>query len=221
MHLSIHTTEPSGRLAISGYGVYRHGTHNPQNPAVNIPLDIVAQVAGWLDSGSDLTSMALVQQSWCYPAQIELFGTVVLKCPIRAQLFVEAFIRNIGPGNPLKRIGIGRLRLECFVHHIYVDIPCNYSQRQFYGNIITVLPLLSNLRSLYIMMRRWDKYIWELELGKFLPEHAPRSLVRLCIQVSEYCKVKTNGYLCRILDASWGPGCSAIRKAAKRWPVEG
>jgi hypothetical protein len=68
-----------------------------QHPEVNIPIDIVAQIVGWLDSGRDLTSMALVQCSWCGPAQAELFRAVILKCPVRAQLFVEAFVRNLGP----------------------------------------------------------------------------------------------------------------------------
>lgn len=129
--------------------------------------------------------MALVQRSWCYPAQVVLFGTIILKCPVRAQLLVEAFVRNIGPGNPLRHMGINRLRLESFVHHIYLDIPENYSQVQFFGNLSTILPLLRNLHSLYIMMRRWDDQIWEVELGRSLPEHAPPSLKRLCIQVSE------------------------------------
>jgi hypothetical protein len=158
-------------------------------PATSIPLDIVTQVAGWLDSGSDLTNMALAQRSWCYPAQVALFGSVVLTCPVRTQLFVEAFVRNMGPGNPLRRMGVDRLRLECFVHHIYLDVPENYSQVHFYGNISTILPLLSNLRSLYIMLRRWDNQIWDIELGKFLPEHAPSSLTQLCIQVSDHCDI--------------------------------
>src|SRR6266849_3153822 len=128
--------------------------------------------------------MALVQRSWCYPAQVKLFGMVILKCPVHAQLFVEAFVRNIGPGNPLRRMGVGRLRLEIFVRHIYMDVPANYPQSQFYDNLVTVLPLLKNLRSLYIVMRRWDDRIWRLELGKFLHENAPLSLERLCIQVS-------------------------------------
>jgi len=138
--------------------------------------------------------MALVQRSWCYPAQSELFGTVILNCPICAQLFVEAFVRNIGPGNPCGRMGIDRLHLETFVRHIYVDVPENYSQVQFYGNLATILPLLSNLRSLYIVIRRWNNHIWEVELGKFLPEHAPPSLERLCIQVCKYCNVKLMSY---------------------------
>jgi hypothetical protein len=157
---------------------------------VHIPIDVVAQFSSWLDSGSDLTNLALVQRSWCHPAQAELFGTVVLKCPIRAQLFVEAFVRNMGPGNPLWHLGIDRLHLENFVRHIYVDIPENYSQKRFYGNLSTILPLLVNLRSLYIVMRRWNNHIWEIELGKFLPEHAPPSLQRLCIQVSNHCNLK-------------------------------
>jgi hypothetical protein len=66
----------------------------------------------------------------------------------------------------------------------------NYSQKCFYGNLSTILPILTNLRSLYIVMRRWNNHIWEIELGKFLPEHAPPSLERLCIQVSKWCKVK-------------------------------
>ena len=99
--------------------------HVVQKPAIYIPLEIVAQISGWLDTGSDLTNMALVQRSWCYPAQAELFSTVILKCPIRMQLFVEAFVRNIGPGNPLWSLRIGRLHLENFVRHIYVDIPEN------------------------------------------------------------------------------------------------
>jgi hypothetical protein len=147
----------------------------------------VAEVVGWLDSGSDLSNAALVQRTWCCPAQVRLFGSVTLKCPLRAQLFVEAFVRNIGPGNPCWRMGMDRLHLECFVRHIYVDVPENYSQVLFYTNLTTILPLLTNLRSLYIMMRRWDSHIWRIELGKYLPEHAPPSLGRLCIQVSEYC----------------------------------
>jgi hypothetical protein len=129
--------------------------------------------------------VALVQRSWCRPAQVELFGTVILKCPIRVQLFVEAFVRNIGPGNPLWNMGIDRLPLESFVRHIYISIPENYSQARFYANIVTILPLLRNLRSMYLVMRRWDNHIWEVQLGTFLPEHAPPSLERLCIQVSQ------------------------------------
>jgi hypothetical protein len=99
-------------------------------------------------------------------------------------------VRNIGPGNPVWHLGIDRLRLEIFVRHIYVDIPENYSQKKFYGNLATILPLLTNLHSLYIVMRRWDNHIWEIELGKFLPDHAPPSLKRLSIQVSNYCNLK-------------------------------
>jgi hypothetical protein len=135
--------------------------------------------------------MALVQRSWCHPAQSELFRTVVLKCPVRAQLFIEAFVRNIGPGNPLWRMGINRVRLESLVRHIYVDIPENYTQGQFYGNLVTIFPLLSNLRSLYLVMRRWNDHIWDVELGKFIPEHAPRSLERLSIEVSKYYRAST------------------------------
>lgn len=147
----------------------------------------MAEVVGWLDSGSDISNVALVQRSWHHPAQIRLFGTVTLKCPVRAQLFVEAFVRNIGPGNPRWQMGMGRLRLERFVRHIYFDVPENYSQVRFYANLTTILPLLSNLRSLYVMMRRWNNHVWQIELGKYLPEHAPPSLERLCIQVSTYC----------------------------------
>ena len=143
-----------------------------------------------MDAGSDLTNMALVQRSWCHPAQVQLYGTVILKCPVRTQLLVEAFVRNMGPGNPSRRLGVDRLRLEIFIRHIYIDIPENYTQAQFYGNIATIFPLLSNLRSLYIVMRCWNNHIWEVELGKFLPEHAPLSLEHLFIQVSQYCNVK-------------------------------
>lgn len=155
-----------------------------------MPIDIVAQIVRWMDVGSDLTNMALVQRSWCHPAQSELFGTVILKCPIRTQLFVEAFVRNIGPGNPLRRMGVDRVHLENFVRHIYVDIPENYTQGRFYGNLVTILPLLRNLRSLYLVMRRWNDHIWDVELGKFLPEHAPPTLNRLCIEVSKHCDVE-------------------------------
>jgi hypothetical protein len=134
--------------------------------------------------------MALVRRSWCYPAQVELFGTVILKCPVRAQLFVEAFVRNIGPASPHWRMGVDRLHLETFVRHIYVDIPENYSQKSFYGNLSTILPLLTNLRSLYVVMRRWNSHIWEIELGRFLPEHAPPSLERLSVQVSKWCQFR-------------------------------
>ena len=103
--------------------------------------------------------MALVQRSWCHPAQAELFGTVILKCPVRVQLFVEAFVRNIGPSNPLQKMGVDRLRLESFVRHVYVDIPENYSQAQFYASLITILPLLNNLCSIYLVMRRWENRI--------------------------------------------------------------
>jgi len=58
--------------------------------------------------------MALVQQSWRHPAQAKLFGMVILKCPVRAQLFVEAFVQNIGPENPHWQMGVDRLRLETF-----------------------------------------------------------------------------------------------------------
>jgi len=128
--------------------------------------------------------MALVQRSWCYPAQVELFRAVILKCPLRAQLFVEAFVRNLGPGNPAIRRGVNRLPLERYVRYIYVDVPENYSQTDFYNSLGSFLPLLTNLQSLYIVMRRWDVYIWDIQLGKHLPEHAPPSLQRLCIQVS-------------------------------------
>ena len=161
--------------------------HGTQKPAVHIPVDIVVEVVGWLDSGSDISNAALVQRSWCYPTQVRLFGAVTLRCPVRTQLFVEAFVRNIGPGNPRWRMGMDRLRLECFVRHIYIDVPENYSQVRFYANITTILPLLRNLRSLYVMMRRWNDHVWQIELGKYLPEHAPPSLERLCIQASIYC----------------------------------
>jgi hypothetical protein len=157
-----------------------------QHPAVSIPIDIVTQIVGWMDSGGDLASMALVQRSWCYPAQVELFRAVILKCPVRAQLFVEAFIRNLGPGNPVMRRGSQRLHLERYVRYIYVDVPENYSQTEFYNSLGSILPLLTNLQSLYILMRRWDKYIWDIQLGKHLPQHAPPSLQYLCIQVSSY-----------------------------------
>jgi hypothetical protein len=132
--------------------------------------------------------MALVQRSWCHPAQVQLFGTVVLKCPVRAQLFVEAFVRNIGPGSPHWRMGVSHLCLETFVRHVYVNIPVNYTQKRFYSNLSTILPLLINMRSLYIVMRCWSNHIWEIEFGRFLPEHAPPSLEHLCIQVSKQCK---------------------------------
>lgn len=138
--------------------------------------------------------MALVQRSWCHPAQAELFGTVILTCPVRVQLFVEAFVRNIGPGNPLQKMGVDRLRLESFVRHVYVDIPENYSQARFYASLVTILPLLNNLRSIYLVMRRWENRIWEVELGRLMPEHAPPSLERLCIQVSKDCGVKMISY---------------------------
>jgi hypothetical protein len=150
---------------------------------------------GWTpEATSQIWPSFNVQRSWCYPAQAELFSTVILKCPIRIQLFVEAFVRNIGPGNPLWNLRIGRLHLESFVRHIYVDIPENYSQARFYANLITILPLLGNLRSIFIVMRRWENHIWQIELGKLLPEHAPPSLERLCIQVSRYCNVKMMSY---------------------------
>jgi len=155
-----------------------------QHPAVNIPLDVVTQIVRWLDSGCDLANVALVQRSWCYPAQVELFRAVILKCPLRAQLFVEAFVRNLGPGNPAIRRGVNCLPLERYVRYIYVDVPENYSQADFYNSLGSFLPLLTNLQSLYIVMRRWDVYIWDIQLGKHLPEHAPPSLQRLCIQVS-------------------------------------
>jgi len=44
-------------------------------------------------------------------------------------------------------------------------------------------------------MRRWENHIWQVELGKLLPEHAPPSLKRLCIQVSRYCNVTINHVL--------------------------
>jgi hypothetical protein len=160
-----------------------------QHPAVSIPIDIVTQIVGWMDSGGDLASMALVQRSWCYPAQVELFRAVILKCPVRAQLFVEAFIRNLGPGNPVMRRGSQRLHLERYVRHIYVDVPENYSQDEFYGSLATILPLLDNIHSLYIVLRSWDKYIWNVLLGSYLPEHAPSSLQLLSIEVSRYFNI--------------------------------
>jgi hypothetical protein len=138
--------------------------------------------------------MALVQRSWCEPEQRELLRAVIFKCPVRVQLFVEAFIRNLGPGNPLIRKDVYRSRLETFVHHIYLDIPENFSQAEFYGNLITILPLLENLRSLYIVMRRWDDYVWNVQLGRYLPEHAPPRLQRLCMQVSGSCNVHVTSY---------------------------
>jgi hypothetical protein len=194
MQPSIRISTPNGRLAYVFGHKAMYEAHHAQKPAIYLPLEIVAQISGWLDTGSDLTNMALVQRSWCYPAQAELFSTVILKCPIRIQLFVEAFVRNIGPGNPLWNLRIGRLHLESFVRHIYVDIPENYSQARFYANLITILPLLGNLRSIFIVMRRWENHIWQIELGKLLPEHAPPSLERLCIQVSRYCNVKMMSY---------------------------
>jgi hypothetical protein len=165
-----------------------------QQTAVNIPFDIVCQIAGWLNVGSHLTNMALVQRSWCEPVQRELFRAVILKCPIRAQLLVEAFVRNIGPGNPFKRRGAGRSPLENFVYHIYLDIPENFSQAEFYGNLATILPLLENLRSLYIVMRSWNEHVWTVQLGTDLPEHAPPSLQRLCIQVSGLYNIRVTLY---------------------------
>jgi hypothetical protein len=50
---------------------------------IDIPLDVVAQIFGWLGVGRDLTNVALVQQLWCHLVQTELFGTVILKCPLR------------------------------------------------------------------------------------------------------------------------------------------
>jgi hypothetical protein len=161
-----------------------------QHPAVHIPIDIVAQIVGWLDSGRDLTNVALVQRSWCDPAQAELFRAVILKCPVRAQLFVEAFVRNLGPDNPATRRGAQRLHLERFVRYIYVDVPENYSQTEFYNSLVTILPLLTNLQSLYILMRCWDKYIWDIQLGKHLPQHAPPSLQCLYIQVSSRLNIQ-------------------------------
>jgi hypothetical protein len=160
-----------------------------QHPAVHIPIDIVAQIVGWLDSGRDLTNVALVQRSWCDPAQAELFRAVILKCPVRAQLFVKAFVRNLGPDNPATRRGAQRLHLERFVRYIYVDAPENYSEEEFYGSIASILPLLDNIRSLYIVLRSWDQYIWNVLLGKYLPEHAPSSLQQLSIQVSRYFNI--------------------------------
>jgi hypothetical protein len=157
-----------------------------KHPAVNIPLDVVIQIVGWLDSGCDLANMALVQRSWCYPAQVELFRAVILKCPLRAQLFVEAFVRNLGPGNPAIRRGVNRLPLERYVRYIYVDVPENYSQVEFYGNLASILPLLDRLCSLYVVLRCWDKYIWNAQLGSYLSEFAPPSLQFLSIQVSGY-----------------------------------
>lgn len=174
---------------------------------VHIPYDIVAQVAGWLDSGGDLTNMALVQRSWCHPVQLELFRAVILKCPVRAQLFVAAFVQNLGPGNPSIRSGANRLPLERYVRHILLDVPENFSQAEFYGNLATILPLLENLCSLYVVMRRWNDYAWQLQLGKYFPEHAPPSLQRLCIQVSRFYnvhiyRISIHGHFSGSL---WGP----------------
>jgi len=156
---------------------------------VNIPYDIVAQVARCLDSRGDLTNMALVQRSWCYPVQLELFRAVILKCPVCAQLFVAAFVQNLGPGNPSIRSGTNRVPLERYVRHILLDVLENFSQEEFYGNLATILPLLENLRLLYVITQRWDDYAWQLHLGKYLPEHALPSLQRLCIQVSRFYNV--------------------------------
>jgi len=192
-----------------------------QKPPVVAPLDVVANIAKHLDSGNDLGNMALVERSWCYPAQVELFRAVVLKCPVRAQLFVEAFLRNLGPDNPLIRSGIKRLPLEMFVRHIYMDVPENYSQAEFYCNLASVLPLLGNLRSLYIMMRRWDNYIWNELLGKHISEHAPPKLQHLCVQVSVYYCLSI-GCCCAqlyISASSRRPRYSAICTSAKFVPV--
>ena len=178
-------------------------------------MDIVAEVVGWLNSGSDVSNAAQVQRSWRHPAQAKLFGTVTLKCPLRAQLFVEAFVRNIGPGNPCWHMGADRLRLECFVRHIYIDVPENYSQVRFYTNLTTILPLLSNLRSLYIMMRRWSDHVWRIELGKYLPEHAPPSLERLCIQVSKYFATRRSVVL---INSSQLPAGDPDARAFMRMP---
>jgi hypothetical protein len=136
-----------------------------------------------LGIGNDLANLALVQRSWCDPAQQELFRAIVFKCPVRMQLFIDALVRNIGPANPPIRGGHNRLPLEKLVRHIYLDVPDNYGQGEFYGIIASILPLLSNLSSLYIVMRRWDSHILDIYLGEYIPEHAPSSLQRLLIQV--------------------------------------
>jgi hypothetical protein len=154
-----------------------------QNPPIHFPHDIVCEVFGWLNLGNDLTNLALVQRSWCHPAQRELFRAIVLKCPVRMQLFIDALVRNIGPANPPIRRGHNRLCLERLVRHMYLDVPNNYAQGEFYGNIASILPVLTNLRSLYIAMRRWDNHILDIYLGEYLPEHAPPNLQCLSIQV--------------------------------------
>ena len=213
---------------MEGESFYRHQnmTYNAdgtQKPPVNVPIDVITHIAKQLDSGCDLGNMALVERSWCYPAQVELFRAVVLKCPVRAQLFVEAFLQNLGPGNPLIRKGVKRLRLEMYVRHIYVDVPENYSQTEFYCNLTSVLPLLGNLRSLYIMMRRWDNHIWNVLLGKYIPEHAPSQLQRLCIQVSVYYHLLIGccGAQLYILVSCRRSRYSAICTSARFVPVAG
>jgi hypothetical protein len=67
-----------------------------------------------------------------------------------------------------------------------MDAPENYLQDEFHGNIATIIPLLENLRSLYIVLRRWGKYVWNVQLGSYFPEHAPPSLQLLSIQVNGY-----------------------------------
>jgi hypothetical protein len=103
--------------------------------------------------------------------------------------------------------GINRLPLENYVRHIYMDVPETYPQDEFYGIITSILPLLENLRSLYFVLRHWNKYIWNVQLGSYIPEHAPPSLQRLSIQVSHIMAYGI--YVCspRISDTSWRSSC--------------
>ena len=45
-----------------------------------------------------------------------------------------------------------------------------------------------------VVMRCWENHIWQIQLGKLLPEHASPSLECLYIQVSRYYNVKMVSY---------------------------
>jgi hypothetical protein len=148
---------------------------------VQVPLEIIGMIARRAML-SDICSLSLVQRSWWWIAQSELFRNVRIVTILQSQHFVNAFMCNIGYENPRK--GHSCVPLESFVQNIFLDMTGNRTKNRpnftvILRNFCTIGPILANICTLYIKIG-WD----EVVLGQvaFLKDSIP-PLHKLSIQV--------------------------------------
>jgi hypothetical protein len=89
---------------------------------VQVPLEIMGMIARRAKS-SDICSPSLVQRSWRWIAQSELFRNIRIVTILQSHHLIHAFMCNTGHENPRK--GHSRVLLENFVQNIYLDITGN------------------------------------------------------------------------------------------------